>query len=101
LVPTSPVGLTDDWLGFLEGIDSLSESSLAAASISLTELGTRGVLGFGPWEHGQDVARAVGALGAEGRCACGGAEARHGGGERRGLLWISAVEWEAQGAVGC
>ena len=41
LVPTSPVGLTDDWLGFLEGIDPLSESSLAAASISLTELGTR------------------------------------------------------------
>ena len=41
LVPTSLVGLTDDWLGFLEGIDSLSESSLAAASISLTELGTR------------------------------------------------------------
>jgi len=27
----------------------------------------------------------------------GGAEARHGGGERRGLLWTSAVEWEAQG----
>src|SRR6185437_8801508 len=41
LVPTSPVGLTDDWLCFLEGIDSLRESSLAAASISLTELGTR------------------------------------------------------------
>ena len=41
LVPTSLVGLTDDWVGFLEGIDSLSESSLAAASISLTELGTR------------------------------------------------------------
>ena len=41
LVPTSPVGFTDDWLGFLEGIDSLSESSLAAASISLTELGTQ------------------------------------------------------------
>jgi len=41
LVPTPLVGLTDDWLGFLEGIDSLSESSLAAASISLTELGTR------------------------------------------------------------
>ena len=41
LVPTSLVGLTDDWLGFLDGIDSLSESSLAAASISVTELGTR------------------------------------------------------------
>ena len=41
LVPTPLVGLTDYWLGFLEGIDSLSESSLAAASISLTELGTR------------------------------------------------------------
>ena len=41
LVPTPLVGLTDDWLGFLEGIDSLSESSLAAASISLMELGTR------------------------------------------------------------
>ena len=41
LVPTSPIGLTDDWLGFLEGIDSLSESSLAAASISLIELGTQ------------------------------------------------------------
>ena len=41
LVPTSLVGLTDDWLGFLEGIDSLSESSLAAASISLTEIGTQ------------------------------------------------------------
>ena len=37
LVPTSPIGLTDDWLGFLEGINSLSESSLAAASILLTE----------------------------------------------------------------
>ena len=35
LVPTSPVGLTDDWLFFLEGIDSLRECSLAAASISL------------------------------------------------------------------
>jgi len=41
LVPTSLVGLTDDWLGFLEGIDSLSENSLAAVRISLTELGTR------------------------------------------------------------
>ena len=41
LVPTPLVGLTDDWLGFLEGIDYLSESSLAAASILLTELGTR------------------------------------------------------------
>ena len=42
LVPTSPVGFTDDWLGFLEGIKSLlSESSLAVASISLTELGTQ------------------------------------------------------------
>ena len=41
LVPTSLVGLTDDWLGFLEGIDSLSESSLAATSISLMELGTQ------------------------------------------------------------
>ena len=60
-----------------------------------------GVLGFGPWEHGEDVAQAVGAFGAAGRCACGGAEARHGGGEQRGLLWTSAVEWEAQGAVGC
>ena len=40
LVPTSPVGLIDDWFGFLEGIDSLSESSLAAASILLTEIGT-------------------------------------------------------------
>ena len=40
-MPTSPVGLTDDWLGFLEGIKSLlSESSLAAASISLTEIET-------------------------------------------------------------
>ena len=44
------------------------------------------VLGFGPWAHDEDVARAVGAFGAAGRCACGGAEARHGGGERRGLL---------------
>src|SRR6185503_753293 len=41
LVRTSLVGLTDDWLCFLEGIDSLRESSSAAASISLTELGTR------------------------------------------------------------
>src|SRR6185437_8966851 len=41
LVPTPLVGLTDDWLGFLEGVDSLSDSSLAAARISLTELGTR------------------------------------------------------------
>ena len=41
LVPTLPVALTDDWLGFLEGMDSLSESSLAVASISLTELGTQ------------------------------------------------------------
>ena len=41
LVPAPLVGLTDYWLGFLEGIDSLSESSLAAASISLMELGTR------------------------------------------------------------
>ena len=41
LVPTPLVGLTDDLLGFLEGMDSLSESSLAAASISLIELGTR------------------------------------------------------------
>ena len=41
LVPTSPVGLTDDWLGFLKGIESLlSESSLAAASISLIEIET-------------------------------------------------------------
>src|SRR6185503_15621117 len=41
LVPTPLVGLTDYWLGFLEGIDSLSESSLVAVSILLTELGTR------------------------------------------------------------
>ena len=42
LVPTFPVGLTDDWLDFLDGIESLlSESSLAAASILLTELGTQ------------------------------------------------------------
>ena len=42
LVRTSPVGLTDDWLDFLDGVESLlSESSLAAASISLTELGTQ------------------------------------------------------------
>ena len=40
-MPTPLVGLTDDWLGFLEGVGSLSESSLAAASILLTELGTR------------------------------------------------------------
>ena len=32
---------TIGWFNFLEGIDSLSESSLAAASILLTELGTR------------------------------------------------------------
>jgi hypothetical protein len=42
LVPTSLAGFTDDWLGFFEGVESLlSESSLAAASISLTELGTQ------------------------------------------------------------
>ena len=42
LVPTSPAGFTNDWLGFFEGIESLlSDSSLVAASISLTELGTR------------------------------------------------------------
>ena len=41
LVPTPLVGLTDYWLGFLEGINSLSESSLAAASILPIELGTR------------------------------------------------------------
>ena len=42
LVPMLPAGFTDDWLGFLEGIESLlSESSLAAASISLIELGTQ------------------------------------------------------------
>ena len=42
LVPTSPAGFTNDWLDFLEGIESLlSDSSLAAASISLRELGTR------------------------------------------------------------
>ena len=42
LVPTSPVGFTDGWLDFLEGIESLlSEGSLAAASILLAELGTR------------------------------------------------------------
>ena len=38
----SPAGFTDDWLDFLDGIESLlSDSSLAAASISLTELGNQ------------------------------------------------------------
>ena len=42
LVPMSLAGFTDDWLGFLEGIESLlRDSSLAAASISLMELGTQ------------------------------------------------------------
>jgi hypothetical protein len=42
LVPMLPVGLTDDWLDFLDSVESLlSESSLATASISLTELETR------------------------------------------------------------
>ena len=41
-VPTSLAGLTEDWLGLLEGIQSLlRDNSLAAAIISLTELGTR------------------------------------------------------------
>ena len=42
LMPTLPVDLTDEWLDFLDGVESvLSESSLGAASISLTKLGTR------------------------------------------------------------
>ena len=41
-VPTSLAGLTEDWLHLLEGIQSLlRDNSLAAVSISLTELGTR------------------------------------------------------------
>jgi len=45
------------------------------------------VLGFGPWAHGEDVARAVGAFGAAGRGVRGGAEA--GRGELgHGVLWL-------------
>ena len=41
-VPTSLAGLTEDWLGLLEGMESLlRDNFLAATSISLTELGTR------------------------------------------------------------
>ena len=52
------------------------------------------VLGFGPWAHGEDVARAVGAFGAAGRCARGGAEARRGRAARRRRLGLEMAATE-------
>ena len=52
------------------------------------------VLGFFPWAHGEYVARAVGAFGAAGRCARGGAEARRGRAARRRRLGLETAATE-------